>query len=119
MLARFIGVIAQLVILAACTYSVSEPRRPAQVPKQALWVGGSDGGVFVEVSETPQKDSGYRMTVYHSRTGQILYTGPAEIRPRGKGSLRVHDVESYSGWDGEKMILSDGRTLEPVTPSHP
>jgi hypothetical protein len=54
------------------------------------------------------------MTVYHGRTGEILYRGLAELRPDGKGHLNIDDPGSYSGWDGEKMILSDERTLEPV-----
>jgi hypothetical protein len=118
MWARITFVVALLVLLMGCKVRFSEPPRPSGVPKESLWVGGADGGVFVQIREVTKSNSMYRMVVYHGRTGEILFRGLAELRPAGKGRLNIDDPGSYSGWDGEKMILSDERTLEPIKPEH-
>jgi hypothetical protein len=110
---RLIFLVALVALALACEYKESEPVRPKGVPQQALWVGGPDGGVFTEVQSVPSKTDIYMVTIYHDRTGTVLYRGLAEVRPTGGGLLRVNDPRAFSGWDGEKMILADGRTLEP------
>jgi len=97
----------------ACEYRQSDPIHPKGVPQQAVWVGGPDGGVFVEVRPVPSNTNTYMVTIYHDRTGIVLYHGLAELRPAGGEALKVDDPTAFSGWDGEKMILADGRTLEP------
>jgi hypothetical protein len=115
---RVSGFATLLIIFVGCTYTPSEPERPSKVPKQALWVGGADGGVFVQIRDVPESDRIYRMAIYNGRTGEVLYSGLAELRPSSASRVKVSDPGSYSGWDGEKLILSDQRTLAPVKPEH-
>jgi hypothetical protein len=106
--------ITVLVLILGCDYKRADPARPAGVPQEAFWVGGPDGGVFVEIRETPGNADSYKMTIFHDQTGKVLYRGPAHVQPAGRGIVRIDDPRAFSGWDGEKMILADGRTLEPA-----
>jgi len=106
-------VLASMFSLASCTQGQSVHPRPDSVPKLAFWVGGEDGGVFVLVREAAGKTDTYQMSIYNDRTGKALYDGLAKLSPRG-GSINIRDPKLFSGWDGEKMLLTDGRSLEPV-----
>lgn len=112
------AVLLLLLLLWGCKQKFDQPLRPAGVPKDSLWVGGSDGGVFFQIRGVAHNDSLYQMTIYHDRTGEVLFKGLAELRPANRGRLKVDDPGSYSGWDGEKMILSEERTLQPVESRH-
>jgi hypothetical protein len=109
--------LASLLSFACCAEGQTGPARPAGVPKTAFWVGGEDGGVFVRVREVPGKTDTYRMTVYNDSTGKILYQGLAQLRPVAGEKLQIRDPKAFSGWDGEKMLLTDGRVLAPVKKS--
>tara|TARA_R110002126_G_scaffold75469_23_gene188410 strand:+ start:14667 stop:14996 length:330 start_codon:yes stop_codon:yes gene_type:complete len=95
--------------LFACQPVISnEPQaRPAAVPIAALWVGGADGGVFVEIS---QNESGYSGTIYTDSTGEIWYHG--NFTYSGNSQFDVNSTASYTGWDGEKLYLANGEYLQ-------
>jgi hypothetical protein len=111
--------VAVMTMALACGYKHHEPVRPKGVPHQTLWIGGPDGGVFAEVQPVPSRTDTYMMTIYNDRTGAVLYSGLTEAHPTGRGSVAVRDARAFSGWDGEKMILTDGRTLQPTKGTRP
>lgn len=111
MTARAIPVLllAALISVAACTIeSDTSPARPAGLPADAVWIGGSDGGVFVRVipGNTPQAYSG---AIYHP-DGQVWYQGRFVMtgRTAPASPLTTADV---SAWDGMKLLLKEGGTL--------
>lgn len=98
-----------LLLLFACQPVTSfEPQqRPEQVPTAALWVGGADGGVYVDIS----RDAGnYSGTVYTDSTGDIWYSG--SFTYSGTAEFDVKAAESYTGWDGEMLYLANGEQLQ-------
>lgn len=112
---RFVPLIAIVfVFMLSCTFRTADPPRPKGVPPEAVWVGGPDGGVFLIVREATGAPDTYLLTVYHDRTGEVWYNGPAAVQPPGKGKLEPARAETFSGWDGEKLILTDGRVLQPA-----
>jgi hypothetical protein len=104
----------QLVLLVAtllsCTCAPATPPRPAGLPAEAMWVGGPDGGVFIQLKR--QDDPGpptYTGTVYHS-DGSVWYEGGFMLEPAG-GKVDPADKSQFAGWDGTQILLQDGRAL--------
>ncbi len=81
--------------------------KPDAVPEAAIWVGGSDGGVYVNITWVNDEYSG---GVYFEHNGEIWYEGPFEYS--GEKAFDVSDKASYSAWDGEKLYLTNGEWLQ-------
>ena len=113
---RLLGVIAATAIAVGCMQdSAGEPRRPPAVPARATWVGGPDGGVFVVLRATTATT--YAGTVYYP-DGSIWYAGTFVLRPLGARAFDPARAKQLSGWDGTKLLIDDGRTLE-ASPAAP
>ena len=93
---------------AACSSSSSsEPTRPPGVPADAFWVGGSDGGAFVQL----RRDGvGYSGAVYHA-DGERWFTGPFRLEPAGASAVDPSDHAAFTGWDGSQLLMTGGRAL--------
>ena len=88
------------------------PRRPAGVPAQAFWVGGLDGGVFVLLERSNDRKGTFAGKIYH-QDGELLYAGPLVPKPAGT-FVDPAQHEQFAGWDGERLLIADGRSLESV-----
>lgn len=89
------------------------PRRPAGVPAAAFWVGGPDGGVFVLLEPTNDRRGTFAARIFHP-DGAVWYAGPLVPAARDGAAADIdpgqHD--QFAGWDGERLLLVDGRSLE-------
>lgn len=93
------------------------PTRPSGVPGQAIWSGGAEGGVFLVVRPSgPSEPNVYTGAIYDERSGGVVYQGRLILKPANGAPVPVADPESYSGWDGDTLHLSDGRELNVPTP---
>lgn len=75
---------------------VQPPQRPENVPSDAVFRGGPDGGYFIKIVPDPlelaegQELSAYHVEIYHSFSGDVEYQGnglyvpPREIDPDGQ-----------------------------------
>lgn len=94
--------------------------RPANVPKAAAWVGGPDGGAYVWLAPAPRDKHGVvRGKIFHEN-GDPWFEGAFRLeQPSSRGDLTR--LGAFEGWDGERLYLSDGRSLkalsEPTRPS--
>lgn len=89
--------------------STLPPERPEAVPETAIWIGGADGGVFIEVSET-DKENLYTGSVYHDHNGDVWYQG--EFKYTGDKAFEPDERSSYRSWDGTVLYLSNqGRLI--------
>ena len=87
--------------------------RPKNVPATALWAGGPDGGVFIEVSNSSLDKDGYvNVVLYDDYTGDIIYKGFMKNESNLENSTLNGDV--YEGWDGERLHISTGGWLVPI-----
>lgn len=90
--------------------------RPASVDKEAVWVGGADGGVYVLVTKLAgAAPDTYQARIYHAN-GDPWYQGALVLNPQGSKPLDLQDSKQYSGWDGDTLHLSDGRYLKSKEP---
>ncbi|MCP4297431.1 MAG: hypothetical protein GY786_17660 [Proteobacteria bacterium] len=91
------------------------PPPSADIPENALWVGGPDGGVFVLVKKSNCGNSGiYDAEIYYN-SGSLDYKGKLVINTPENPEFVVDDVNSYGGWDGDRLFLQNGRYLETMS----
>ena len=105
---RIITCIVILFLIACQPLTNARPDlRPEPVTVSALWVGGADGGVYVEIG---RNDKNYSGTVYTDSTGDAWYNG--FFTYRGTAEFDVKSAASYTGWDGEMLYLANGEYLK-------
>ena len=99
-----------LFALVACSdQSYVLHNKPENVPASAVWVGGPDGGVYVDLE--PMKEDGfYYATIYADQTGAIWYRGRLKSE-KALVNFNPRKSSAYSFWDGENLVLSDGVKL--------
>jgi hypothetical protein len=117
----FTAMVSVLLMIFAGTFGCSRienaPLRPAGVPKSAVWVGGSDGGVFI-VCDSPESDvTANACTVFNDGTGDVLMSGRFVFKTKNSG-VAVRDLR-YSAYDGSKILLQNGSSLVPIAASRP
>ena len=105
---QIISCIVILFLLACQPVTRFEPElRPEPVPVTAIWVGGADGGVYVDINRHANNYSG---TVYTDNTGDIWYSG--SFTYSGIAEFDVKAASSYTGWDGEMLYLANDEYLQ-------
>lgn len=105
---RIMTCIAILFLIACQPVTSARPElRPEPVPASALWVGGADGGVYVDIR---RDDKHYSGTVYTDSTGDVWYSGSFVYS--GTAEFDVNTAGSYTGWDGEMLYLANGEYLK-------
>ena len=91
--------------------SVTNRIKPAAVPDNAIWTGSADGGVYVVITRTSGHDKQiYSGTIYFEN-GEQWYKGKMRLMPNVAEFDDIQNKDSYSGWDGEILYLSNGRML--------
>lgn len=99
----------------AGTTASTEPPRPDNVPTEAIWTGGLDGGVYVLLSRSEGTEgSVYTGKVYAEKSGVVWYEGRFAIEPAGEPYVDLQNPESYGAWDGDTLYLRDGRALRAI-----
>lgn len=111
-----------IIVLMGCEITrdnveLKPPKKPAGVPKEAIWSGGLDGGVFILIKKDKNSPPNiYLAEIYFDSTGEIWYKGRMSMEPSEKPSFDYKNKEVYSGWDGDILYLRDGRMLKAIDP---
>lgn len=103
-------------ILSGCEIEYGEidpPTKPSSVPESALWTGGPDGGVFVDIFSTKRKNI-YKGTIYTDVTGIVIYQG--EFKYTGEHKFDYKNRFSYGAWDGDYLFLRNNEKLIAIYP---
>lgn len=83
------------------------PERLANVPEQAEWVGGADGGSWYQIAKVVSKNT-FRVKVYNESNGELGIDTTFILNP--DCSFKEIDsallVKSINGYDGEKILLT-------------
>lgn len=109
---RVIAGLTVLTLAALGCPRTERVKRPDPVPATAEWVGGADGGAWIECKRT-EVDSQLFCAIYHDRLGELIMEGRFEISGRDKSVGELGQL-NYNGFDGDSIYLADGRTLVPV-----
>lgn len=87
------------------------PERPESVPQSAAWIGGVDGGAWIECSLDNEKRANW-CTAWSDQTGAVWARTYFVLRDSGEP---VPESElRYSGFSGTYIELADGRVMEPL-----
>ncbi len=86
-------------------------KKPQGVPEKAFYIGGPDGGHFLEI-EPAESANDYQVKVYHDFTGQLVFSGLLHYSGTGNFNEKFAESTEYSLWDGDKLVLRDYETLE-------
>ena len=109
------GCVAELIIAVAphLRWSISsEPdKRPRNIPLDAVWSGGPDGGAFFQCRAIPHQPLSYHCRVY-GNAGDLQAEAAFRLE-KGPAIADLQDPRTYNGWswDGETIYLSDDREL--------
>ncbi len=101
----FFGIIV-VMFVTMCNVATKPPERKSNIPSEAQWYGGKDGGVWIVVSSSHRPNS-FNVVVYNENNGNVivkgLYRASAEC---SNGNLTVEEVRKYiNAFDGEKILL--------------
>ena len=84
--------------------------RPKPVPRYALWVGGADGGTYIDCHYNKPLDYD-DCTLYNDWTGDIVASGHFILKGQNRGANATE--LKYSFFDGQAIYLNlptvDGR----------
>lgn len=109
-----------LSVLAFGCSSDTAPSRPSNVPTEAIWAGGVDGGAWVECRfATKEPFTGFDCQIWN-HDGRAWSSGRFEVwmnegdggwKPRG-GKLFA-EVTNFDFYDGVTIVISEKRQLRP------
>lgn len=94
--------------------SSSDDARPKEVPESAIWVGGADGGGFIECKPHDKYPYIYLCEIYNDSTGEIEASSAFAVAEPEESEVDLSNTDLISGWDGDSILLSDGRRLDQV-----
>lgn len=89
---------------------VSEPARPATVPETAIWAGGADGGAWIECVVDESENANW-CTVWNDQTGSVWARTHFVLDDTGGPAVDMEQIDL--SFDGTRIKLGNGRTLEP------
>lgn len=87
------------------------PDRPQDVPKNAFWVGGIDGGNFIYVVKLDSEEKLFLAKIYNDYTGDIEYEGILKYTGSNNINHSLNDASLYQGWDGEHLYLVNAESM--------
>lgn len=100
-------VLITLVLFVMCNSKTKAPERHANVPMEAIWYGGSDGGNWIIVDESTTNNH-FKLRIYNDFTGE-LNRDEIFILNKACSELKF-DADSIckyiNAYDGERLILS-------------
>ena len=108
--------LAVILVSAACRAEppAEGPPRPGRVPPRAIWLSGADGGAWVALLSMPTDSSREVMALVFRPNGSIWYKGELALTPSSGPPVDLTDKAQLVGWDGEALMLKDGRSLRAV-----
>lgn len=87
--------------------TISIPKKPSSVSTSSFWLGGNEGGEWIECNYLRNQD--YKVTVFADVSGYVCFSGLMQLEfPR---ALSEQDIRTYSRYyneddDGAYIVLS-------------
>lgn len=112
-MAYFFSILILPLILFGCIeVSYCPDIKPENVSESAVWVGGPDGGAYIDLEPTEEQRY-FNVTVYAQVSGGIKYKGKLKSN-NILDSFNTRDRSVYSFWDGDMLVLQNGEILKAV-----
>jgi hypothetical protein len=102
------AIVAGIIFFTSCKQSkVKTPDRLRNIPQEAKWIGGVDGGSWYQVSEV-LSDNAFKIKIYNDGNGELEVDTIFILNPNC--ALKKIDtsklMKSIDGFDGEKILLN-------------
>ena len=81
---------ALFVNLTACNFT-AEPARPSNLPSTVKWLGGEDGGVWVDCAK--ENDKLLKCKIFDADNGNVLQSGYYKSRNK----IEISDLVAFDG----------------------
>ena len=104
-----VGVMLYRYINSSEAAAEAQPR-PQNVPAQASWVGGADGGVYIQTVKFERKRAQLKVFM---ETGDVLSEGWFSLSEGCEFDTSEQMAEEFGGFDGNVVILKK------ENPKHP
>ena len=103
-----IFLITLFIIFISCNTEIKQPERPKNVPKTAIWEGGTDGGTWIQCDST-NTDNIFYCKIFNDFDGTLLSEGKYKLDGI---SQPVDSIRKYLGvFTGSKIILRNKKFL--------
>lgn len=116
MFARVLVILLSVSMFAIRCEGKRQQERPTGVPSSAIWVGGSDGGVFIDCTVSRRGEPNH-CTIYNDGTGDIDFSGKFVIRGINRGANAT--LLKFQGSDGRNIYLDHKVVLIPTKSGRP
>ncbi len=125
---KIVLLLFMLIMISSCAEKSSQTseqrKRPDNVPVDAFWQGGVDGGQWYQCKNSSQKFQ-YHCVIYDDVTGDIDYQGDMEFYVNINNGSKIIPLRSYlqkqqlsaedvNFFDGDLINLSGSLLLKPV-----
>ncbi|MBQ1783237.1 MAG: hypothetical protein II007_06275 [Gammaproteobacteria bacterium] len=102
MLTRSVALALSLMLIGCLQAEQAGPSgaRPSSVPVEAAWVGGADGGVYIQLLSVAERE--IEAGIYAEHDGQPLFSG----RLYSEAALR-QPLGDVTGWDGDCIYFAN------------
>lgn len=94
-------------LFTMCKQDIKPPKRVKNIPNEARWYGGADGGCWIKIDSTKAVNE-YRVTVYFEGDGSIWSNGLYNLCEKCESkNLTIEEIKNLiDGFDGESIILN-------------
>lgn len=104
------AVVLSIIFFTSCKQSkVKTPDRLRNIPEEAKWIGGVDGGSWYHLSEV-LSDTAFKIKIYNDGNGELevdtifILNSSCALKKVDTSTL----MKSIDGFDGEKILLNIG-----------
>lgn len=109
-------------MLSGCDSPMPTPKKPSNVPVDAVWSGGPDGGHWFDCKKKGDDKFNYNCVIYNDHNGEVIAQGAFVLRKstwdESKGRATYSATGSvvslaYNYYDGQLIHLKESLTLLP------
>ncbi len=98
---------------AVVNKEIASDGRPKTVPASAIFVGEKGRGAYIKLSASKSDFNRFFGEIY-LESGKLHYKGPLEVKPSTGQQFEFNNPESYSYFDGDNLVLKDGRVISGI-----
>jgi len=95
------------ILLTSCETKTSPPERLNNIPQNAIWYGGKDGGVWIKIDNGSKPNSFY-LEIYNDYTGELESKGEYFVKECYNKQFSLNEISKLiSAFDGVKVLLTE------------
>ncbi len=121
---NFLILVFAVIVGVGCSSRGSEvPARIKEIPAEAVWAGGPDGGAWILCERKPESEDRYRCKIYNDHSGDIWASGEFVLRKYSWDKKEKRPLYSlvdklpqklrFSSFDGNDIRLRESLVLLP------